>query len=70
MENSLYKYDTPNDFNYIEYKYLNKDLGNITEFQCKEHYIKYGKTENRIYKYDTPIDFNYLEYKYLNNDLS
>ena len=61
--------DLLNDFNYLEYKYLNKDINLNNEYECKEHYRKYGKYENRIYKLDVPDDFNYLEYKYLNKDL-
>jgi predicted protein tyrosine phosphatase len=61
--------DFLNDFNYLEYKYLNKDLGDINEYESKQHYLKYGKKEKRLYKFDVPSDFNYLEYKYLNKDL-
>ena len=57
------------NFNYIEYKYLNKDLENLNELECKEHYLKFGIKELREYKFKIPIDFNYLEYKYLNKDL-
>jgi len=59
----------PDDFNYIVYKYLNIDLQEMNENQCRLHYLNHGIKENRKYKFDIPADFNYIEYKYLNNDL-
>lgn len=64
-------YMIPNDFNYKEYIYLNKDLRYITsEDEAKQHYLLYGKNENRIYKDILPDDFNIFNYKLLNSDLN
>jgi hypothetical protein len=59
----------PDDFNYYIYKILNKDLENMNELECKEHYLIYGMKESRNYKFILPDDFNFIEYKYLNKDL-
>jgi hypothetical protein len=59
----------PNDFNYIQYKYLNKDLDGMNELECIKHYLNYGIKELRQYKFILPNDFNYIQYKYLNKDL-
>ena len=68
-ENIKYRFNVPDDFNYIEYKYINKDLEEMNELQCKEHYSMYSIIESRSYKFNVPADFNYLNYKYLNKDL-
>lgn len=67
--NDIY-YLLPEDFNYIEYKYLNPDLLNMKEYELIEHYINCGKKENRKYKFEIPYDFNDFLYKQLNYDLN
>ena len=58
----------PNNFNYLLYKNIYTDLKNLDEFQCKLHYIEFGKNENRICYLDE--DFNINFYKYFNKDLN
>jgi hypothetical protein len=48
----------PNDFNYNNYKSLNKDLEGLNELECKTHYLIYGIKEFRQYKFNILIDFN------------
>ncbi len=40
----------PDDFDVNIYKFLYKDLQNLSDEKAKQHYIEYGKNENRIYK--------------------
>ena len=35
----MYKFEIPKDFNTVDYKYLNKDLENLSEIELKNHYI-------------------------------
>ena len=54
------------------YLELNPDLNkNSTEYELKNHYLKYGIKEKRYYRYKDklPYDFNWIEYLNLNYDL-
>lgn len=60
----------PEDFKWDNYKELNADLHNISEFEAKVHYEYDGHRENRKYKYEhIPENFDPIEYKELNEDL-
>lgn len=49
------------DFDPINYKFLNSDLQHMNEYEAIWHYIKYGQKENR--KYFIPKIENLLRYK-------
>ena len=61
----------PNNFNYLTYLELNKDLPkNFNEIECINHYITFGINEKRKYqKIIIPYDFNYKTYLEINYDL-
>jgi hypothetical protein len=41
----------PKDFDWIMYKNINTDLGDLNEAEVIKHYIEHGYEENRIYKF-------------------
>ena len=57
----------PDDFDYIMYKKIYKDLSHMDKIELSDHYLNYGYYEKRLYK--LPKDFNPDIYKKLNVDL-
>ena len=64
----------PNDFNWIKYLELNKDINIIhNKENAINHYLTYGINEKRIYKldkYKIPDNFGWRDYLELNTDLN
>lgn len=42
-------YIIPDDFDCNAYRLFNKDVGDISDIDCKLHYVRFGKKENRRY---------------------
>ena len=66
---NVYRNILPN-ININDYKELNSDLWDLTEYKLIYHYVNYGYYEKRKCKYENiPIDFNVKDYTELNYDL-
>lgn len=64
--------DSPKDFDWKEYLFLNSrlvDAGCDNEVAATVHFMKYGRHEGRKIKFDVPNDFDYARYLDLNPGL-
>lgn len=70
-QNRRYKFDIPNNFNWLEYVYIYDDLKKVIENEdmAKVHYTIFGKEEKRKPCFKIPNDFDWKMYIFLNPDL-